>query len=466
MSRAWITKRCRIVGKVRNHGTGCRRRCVRLYLLLVASLGRPAATRGRRLADGADRVSVGAVRHLVRHALVGCPARLAWRRAHASGKLDRSGEKHAHGISGVRHVFRRRHARAQHFELLGRADRADIQQRGLSRRDLSRRSLGGSGATVARGTLARHDANPGIPESRFPAGVPSRDFALYQSGRVGAAQFVSRHADRAPGTERGGERGAVRLVPQLRVFHRDRSDLLRACQGRRVRFAVRVSPRIEDLTMDFVLPDQGFHWTDLNFLLVGAGHTLLVSILSGAIGTLIGIVLGWLRQASPLIRVITTPYVDITRSVPLIIQLILANSILAMSGAQFSTFWLSIIVLSSSMTVVTAEVVRGALSTVPYAYVRAARSLGMNYFQTLFNISAPLALRTGLSAWVGLLLGLTRDTALVSVVGYVDFMKSAQILISRTNETLPLLLGVGLFYFVICYSVSRYSAHLQKGIAS
>ncbi|KND60609.1 putative permease of ABC transporter [Candidatus Burkholderia verschuerenii] len=218
--------------------------------------------------------------------------------------------------------------------------------------------------------------------------------------------------------------------------------------------------------MDFVLPDQGFHWTDLNFLLIGAGHTLLVSIISGAIGTFFGILLGWLRQALPVVRVITTPYVDVTRSVPLIIQLILANSIIAMSGAQFSTFWLSIIVLSSSMTVVTSEVVRGALSTVPYAYVRASRSLGIGYFQTLMHISAPLALRMGLSAWIGLLLGLTRDTALVSVVGYVDFMKSAQILISRTNETLPLLLGVGLFYFVICFSVSRYSAHLQKGIAS
>ncbi|GAB5097785.1 amino acid ABC transporter permease [Caballeronia sp. HLA56] len=218
--------------------------------------------------------------------------------------------------------------------------------------------------------------------------------------------------------------------------------------------------------MNFVLPDQSFHWTDLTFLLVGAGHTLLVSILSGAIGTLLGIALGWLRHASPAVRVLTTPYVDVTRSVPLIIQLILANSMLALSGAQFDTFWLSIIVLSSSMTVVTAEVVRGALSTVPYAYVRAARSLGMTYFQTLFNISATLAWRTGMSAWIGLLLGLTRDTALVSVVGYVDFMKSAQILISRTNETLPLLLGVGLFYFVICYSVSRYSAHLQRGIAS
>jgi hydroxyproline transport system permease protein len=218
--------------------------------------------------------------------------------------------------------------------------------------------------------------------------------------------------------------------------------------------------------MQFILADQGFHWSDAQFLLIGALHTLLISVLAGVLGTLAGVLLGWLRQVSPLIRTVSVPYVDITRSVPLIIQLILANSVLSMTGSNFSPFWLSIIVLSSSMTVVTSEVVRGSLSTVPYAYIRAARSLGIGYFQTLFHISAPLALRTGLNAWIGLLLGLTRDTALVSVVGYVDFMKSAQILISRTNETLPLLLGVGLFYFAICYPVARYSAYLQRGIAS
>src|SRR5579863_3990159 len=100
--------------------------------------------------------------------------------------------------------------------------------------------------------------------------------------------------------------------------------------------------------MQFILADQGFHWSDAQFLLIGALHTLLVSVLAGGIGTCGGIVLGWLRHVSPGIRVVTTPYVDITRSVPLLIQLILVNSALSMSGNAFSTFWLSIIVLSSS----------------------------------------------------------------------------------------------------------------------
>ncbi|WP_455924465.1 amino acid ABC transporter permease [Pseudomonas putida] len=217
--------------------------------------------------------------------------------------------------------------------------------------------------------------------------------------------------------------------------------------------------------MQFTFADPSLHWHDLWFLLQGAGHTLWVTLVAGLFGTLAGIVLGWMRFGSVWLRWLTAPYVDVVRSVPMIIQLILANSFLALSGLGVNAFWLSVVVLSSSMAVVTSEVVRGGLAAVPTTYRRAARSLGIGWLQEFFHISAPLALRTSFAAWVGLLLGLAKDSALVSVVGYVEYMKSTQILITRTHEALWLLLGVGLFYFVICYPVSRYSARLERRMA-
>jgi len=217
--------------------------------------------------------------------------------------------------------------------------------------------------------------------------------------------------------------------------------------------------------MQFVLSDPGLHWRDGWFLLQGAGHTLWVTLVAGLLGTLLGVVLGWLRFSSVLLRIITAPYIDVVRSVPLIIQLVLANSFLALAGVGFDTFWLCVAVLSSSMAVVTAEVVRAGLASVPQTFRRSARSLGLSARQEFFHISAPLAVRTSFAAWVGLLLGLAKDSALVSVVGYVEYMKSSQILITRTHETLPLLVGVGVFYFVICYPVSRYSARLERRMA-
>jgi polar amino acid transport system permease protein len=217
--------------------------------------------------------------------------------------------------------------------------------------------------------------------------------------------------------------------------------------------------------MQFVLADPGLHWRDALFLLQGAGHTLWVTAVSGLFGTLLGIALGWMRFSSGVLRVITAPYIDVVRSVPLIIQLVLANSFLSLAGVGFDTFWLCVMVLSSSMAVVTAEVVRAGLASVPQTFRRSARSLGMGKLQEFVFISAPLAVRTSFAAWVGLLLGLAKDSALVSVVGYVEYMKSSQILITRTNEALLLLLGVGIFYFVICYPVSRYSARLERRMA-
>ena len=88
----------------------------------------------------------------------------------------------------------------------------------------------------------------------------------------------------------------------------------------------------------------------------------------------------------------------------------------------------------------------------------------MNRFQELVYISMPLAFRTGLAPWIGLVLSLIKDSALAGVVGYVEYMRSTQILITRTHETWLLLLGAGLLYFIICYPVSRYSRRLERKI--
>lgn len=117
--------------------------------------------------------------------------------------------------------------------------------------------------------------------------------------------------------------------------------------------------------MQFTFADPSLHWHDLWFLLQGAGHTLWVTLVAGLFGTLAGIVLGWMRFGSVWLRWLTAPYVDVVRSVPMIIQLILANSFLALSGLGVNAFWLSVVVLSSSMAVVTSEVVRGGLAAVP-----------------------------------------------------------------------------------------------------
>lgn len=214
--------------------------------------------------------------------------------------------------------------------------------------------------------------------------------------------------------------------------------------------------------MQFQLAYSGLHWGDVPFVLIGIWHTLLLTLLTTVIGTLLGVLIGWLRRESIFAQFALGPFVNVIRSIPLIIQFILVNSLFAMAGFGVSPLLIGVVVLSLYMGMLTSELVRSGLQSIHPQLKKASRSLGLSYWQELRHISAPLAFRTLLPGWIGTVIGLTKDTALVSVVGYIELLRTSQILINRSNEALLVLTGVGLFYFAICYPISRYSRHLEK----
>jgi hydroxyproline transport system permease protein len=214
--------------------------------------------------------------------------------------------------------------------------------------------------------------------------------------------------------------------------------------------------------MQFQLAYSGLHWGDVGFVLKGIWHTLLLTLLATFFGSLLGVLIGWLRQEFRVARLALAPWVNVIRSIPLIIQFILANSFFAMAGFALSPLLIGVVVLSLYMGMLTSELVRSGLQSVRPQLKKASRSLGLGYWQELRHISAPLAFRTLLPGWIGTVIGLTKDTALVSVVGYIELLRASQILINRSNEALLVLAGAGLFYFAICYPISRYSRHLEK----
>lgn len=216
--------------------------------------------------------------------------------------------------------------------------------------------------------------------------------------------------------------------------------------------------------MQFQLAHHGLQWSDSYFILLGAWNTIRMAVCATVLGTVVGIVLGWLRAISLPARLITAPMIDILRSVPMVIQLILMNSLLAMLGFGTSPFWFGTLALSAWMAAVTAEVARSAFLSVPIQFRKSARSLGMTYIQEFFYISMPLAYRAGLTSWIGLVLSLIKDSSLAGVIGYIEFTRTAQNLMTRTHETWLLLFGIGLFYFIICYPVSRYSRYLERKV--
>ena len=208
---------------------------------------------------------------------------------------------------------------------------------------------------------------------------------------------------------------------------------------------------------------SGFKLNDLWFLAEAAGRTFLVSGVSIAVGTLLGLILGLLLQESRLwVRILLAPVLDIFRSVPLIIQLVLFYNFVPMIGLSLDAFGSGAVVLSLYMTSLVANVTRGGVEAVGTPMRRAGRSLGMSYWQDLRYVVLPIGMRAVFPAWVGVALGVLKDSALVSVLGYVELLKASQILITRTQEPFLILAIAGAFYFALSFPISRYAAHLEQ----
>ncbi len=77
---------------------------------------------------------------------------------------------------------------------------------------------------------------------------------------------------------------------------------------------------------------------------------------------------------------------DVLRSVPLLIQLILANAFQSIAGLGWSPFLVACVVLSLYTSAYCAEIVRGGIDAVPAVTRRAARSLGMTWGQDMTNV--------------------------------------------------------------------------------
>ncbi|MBO6827107.1 MAG: amino acid ABC transporter permease [Sneathiella sp.] len=210
-----------------------------------------------------------------------------------------------------------------------------------------------------------------------------------------------------------------------------------------------------------------FRATDLLFLGEAAGRTLLISAVSISAGTVLGIVFGWAISASRFWGVMTIGTIlDVFRSVPLIIQLVLFYNFFPIIGLNLDPFASGAVVLSIYTAALVAQVARGGIEAVGQPMRRAARSLGMSYWQDLRYVVWPIGLRAVFPAWVGVALSVVKDSALVSVLGYVELLRASQILITRTQEPFIILAAAGAFYFAISYPLSKYSQKLEERWAS
>jgi polar amino acid transport system permease protein len=205
-----------------------------------------------------------------------------------------------------------------------------------------------------------------------------------------------------------------------------------------------------------------FSWNDLLFLLDGAWVTLKLTFWSIILGSFAGLLFGLLRALLPRASLPLAWVLDVFRSVPLLIQFVLFNSLKSIVGLNISAFSVGCIVLGVYAAAYFTEIVRSGVLSVPFTVRRASRSLGLSFLQDLRWIVLPMATRVAFPGWLNLVLSVMTDTALVMWIGIVELLRASQTIVTRIQEPLLVLCIAGLIYYVMSLVVARLGARLER----
>ena len=204
--------------------------------------------------------------------------------------------------------------------------------------------------------------------------------------------------------------------------------------------------------------------------------TLLTAALSIALSFPLGVLLALGRQSKlPAIRWVCTLYIEVVRGLPLIAILFLALNMMPLFlppgpvrdialNSAFATILFAIAGLTLFSAAYLAENVRGGLQTVPREQVEAAKALGLNPLLVTGLVVLPQALRASIPAIVGQFISLFKDTALLSLFGFLELTGISRDILAQSafiGRYQEVYLFIGAIYWGICYSMSLASRRLE-----
>ncbi|MBR8837200.1 MAG: ABC transporter permease subunit [Stigonema ocellatum SAG 48.90 = DSM 106950] len=203
---------------------------------------------------------------------------------------------------------------------------------------------------------------------------------------------------------------------------------------------------------------------DIPFILQGIPLTLLFTGLSVSLGLIWGTVLSLLKISGikPL-GWVANAYTSIFRGTPLLLQLALVYyATPQLTGYDISALQAGVFTFTLNSGAYMSETIRGGIQAVDKGQSEAAMSMGVSYWLMMWDIILPQALKNILPALVNETIGLLKDSALVSTVGVVEILRSAQIVGANKYIYFEPLLFAGLIYYVLVMGLTKSASVLER----
>ena len=184
-------------------------------------------------------------------------------------------------------------------------------------------------------------------------------------------------------------------------------------------------------------------------LLTGLKVTAQLGVVSILAGLLLGLCVAMIRlYAFAPLQIVAKIYIDVFRSIPLLVLLIVVYYALPFVGLRLSPFMSAVCTLTVVSGAYTAEIFRAGIDAIPKGQFEAAHALGLGFRHTMLDVVLPQAVRIVIPPLTNNSINVIKDTALASVVAMPDLLKQATQ--AQALEANPTPLIVAAIIYIAC----------------
>ncbi|HDD2296768.1 TPA: ABC transporter permease subunit [Staphylococcus aureus] len=203
--------------------------------------------------------------------------------------------------------------------------------------------------------------------------------------------------------------------------------------------------------------DSGFISKYGSFFLKGIKITILISLIGVALGSILGAFVALMKLSKiKIISWIASIYIEILRGTPMLVQVfIVFFGITAALGLDISALVCGTIALVINSSAYIAEIICAGITAVDKGQMEAARSLGLNYRQTMKSVIMPQAIKNILPALGNEFVTLIKESSIVSTIGVGEIMFNAQVVQGISFDPFTPLLVAAALYFVLTFVLTR-----------
>ncbi|MVO17931.1 amino acid ABC transporter permease [Parasedimentitalea huanghaiensis] len=202
-------------------------------------------------------------------------------------------------------------------------------------------------------------------------------------------------------------------------------------------------------------------------MLKGLWITIKLGVVSIIAGLALGLVLALIRlYAAPPVQLLARIYIDVFRSLPLLVLLIIVYYALPFVGISMSSFWSAMVALTLVSGAYTAEIFRAGIQAIPKGQFEASQALGLGYRHMMVDVILPQAVKIVIPPLTNNSINVVKDTALASVVAMPDLLKQATQAQALAANPSPLILAAAIYVTILwplVAAVSRMERRIGAG---